>query len=98
MQFSVAFCLLFAAMVSILQPSLSSIHEPYKERREWQLKSLKLGTSEHVDHLAQKIIFHVAMKYRRVKDMEEELLAVSTPSSPQNTISNFFGFFLSFVY
>ena len=82
MQFSVAFCLLFAAIVSILQPSLSSIHEPYKERREWQLKSLKLGTSEHVDHLAQKIIFHVAMKYRRVKDMEEELLAVSTPSSP----------------
>ena len=48
----------------------------------WKAKPFMAGTQEHEAHLNRVVTFHVAMEYVNKKEMEDEFLAVSTPSHP----------------
>ena len=79
---SFIFALLLATS-ALLTHVLGEVHTgAFDSTAAWTPNRLVIGTEEHKKHINGVISFYVAMNYINEKDMEDEFLAVSTPSHP----------------
>ena len=83
MMFLSSVSMLLLCVVALLAFAIGEVHTgAFDPTASWKPTQLVIGTEHHKAHMNRVISFHVAMEYINKKDMEDEFLAVSTPSHP----------------